>query len=157
MGVRGQYTIQIEMDVENLSGEANWNGEFYTLMMMEGTFQISENMGRATLGNLTADVAFQAKQADELDYHAYEALRGGGFFSSLKSLVNKIARGVQKGAEYAGKVAPAVVSAFPELAPVAGALPAISSGAKLARSLTGGRLAGGSVMSRRGMRGSRMR
>jgi len=170
-GVRGQYTVQIELDVKNLSGEEGWNGELYTLMMMEGTFQISENMGRATLGNLTADVAFQAKQAEELDFHAYQALRGGGFFSSLKSIVNKIARGVQDGvgmAEKVGKyVGPAVVSAFPELAPVAGALPALSAGANFVRGLTddkrrggtlaGGRLAGGSVMSRRGMGGSRYR
>lgn len=148
-GVRGQYTIQIQLDIENLSGEADWEGEFYTLMMMEGTFQIAENMGRATLGNLTADVAFQAKRADELDYASYQQLRGGGFFSSLKSFVNKIARGVQSGAEMANKLAPAVVSAFPELAPVAGALPAIASGAKLARALSGGRISGGNVMSRR--------
>ncbi len=142
-GVRGQYTIQIELDVENLSGEAGWNGEFYTLMMMEGTFQISENMGRATLGNLTPDVVFMARQSDELDFTQYEHLRGGGFFSSLKSFINKVARGIQKGAKLATKIAPAVVGAFPQLAPVAGALPAISAGADLARALSGGRLSGG--------------
>ena len=148
-GVRGQYTFQVQLDIENLSGEADWEGEFYTLMLNEGTIQISENQCRTTLGNLTADVAFAAKQSQEFAYSDYHQLRGGGFFSSLKSFVNKVARGVQHGANFASKHAPAVVSAFPELAPIAAGLPAISAGAALARGLSGGRLSGGSVMSRR--------
>ena len=153
-GVRGQYTIQVQVDIENLSGENDWKGDFYTLMLMEGTFQISENMGRATLGNLTADVVFQSRQSDEFDYSSYRDLRGEGFFSSLKSFVNKVARGVQKGADVAGQIAPVVASAFPELAPVAAALPQLSRGAQLTRSLTGGgisggRLAGGQLQRRR--------
>jgi hypothetical protein len=148
-GVSGQYTIQIQLDIENLSGEADWEGEFYTLMMMEGTFQIAENMGRATLGNLTSDIAFAAKRAEELDYATYSQLRGGGFFSSLKSFVNKVARGVQTGAKLATAVAPALGSAFPQLAPALNALPAITKGANIARSLSGGRISGGSVMNRR--------
>lgn len=144
-GVRGQHTLQIEVELENLSG-VNWEGELYTLMLMEGTFQISENMGRATLGNLTPDVVLASKGSDEMDFNQYENLRGEGFFSSLKHFVNKVARGVQKGVDVAG---PLVSTAFPELA---GALPALSAGAKLAQGLSGGRLAGGSVMSRRGMR-----
>lgn len=141
-GVRGQHTIQVEVELENLAGEA-WDGELYTLMLMEGTFQISENMGRATLGNLTPDVVLASKGGDEMDFTQYENLRGEGFFSSLKHFVNKVARGVQKGVQIAG---PLVGTAFPELA---GALPALSAGAKLAQGLSGGRLAGGSVMSRR--------
>lgn len=153
-GVRGAYMMSVSIDVENLSGEADWDGQFYLVAVNEGTFQIAENIGRATLGNLSADVAFAAKRSEELDYTHYEALRGGGFFSSLKSFVNKVARGVQTGAAAAEKLAPAVVGAFPELAPVAAAIPAVSAGAALARSLSGGglaggRLSGGSVMRRR--------
>ena len=148
-GVRGQYTIQIELDVENLSGESDWEGEFYTLMVMEGTFQIAENMGRATIGNLTADVAFNAKQSPSMPYTDYQLLRGGGFFSSLKNFVNKISRGVQKGADFA---APIVQSAFPELAPQ---LAMVRSGAKLARDLSGGGLSGGGL-SGGGARGNRL-
>lgn len=153
-GVRGQYTIQVQVEVENLSGEDGWDADFYTLMLMEGTFQISENMGRATLGNLTPDVVFESKQSEEFDYSQYRDLRGEGFFSSLKSFVNKVARGVQKGADVAEALAPVVTSAFPELAPVASALPQVHRGAQLARSLTGGgvvggRLSGGQLKGRR--------
>jgi hypothetical protein len=159
-GVRGQYTIQVKVDVENLSGEAGWTGDFYTLMLMEGTFQISENMGRATLGNLTSDVVFNAKSSPELHFSDYAQLRGDGFFSSLKSFINKVARGVQKTSDFGQKVAPALVTAFPELAPVASALPSISRGAQFVRSatggaLSGGRLSGGAIKSRRRRRRGR--
>ena len=66
-----------------------------------------------------------------------------GFFSGLKSFVNKVARGIQKGAAVASKVAPGIVAAIPELAPLAAALPAISGAAGVARGLSGGGLAGG--------------
>jgi hypothetical protein len=145
-GVRGQYTIQVELDVENLSGEAGWEGEFYTLMLMEGTFQISENMGRTTLGNLTADVAFNAKQGPSMPYVDYQLLRGGGFFSSLKSFVNKVARVVERGAQIA---APAVAASFPQYGP---ALANVSTAAKLARNLTGGTISGGRLSSHRMMK-----
>ena len=151
-GVRGQYTIQVQVDVENILGEA-YEAELFTVFVMEGAFQISENMGRATLGNLTADVAFEAKASPEMDYQKYEQLKGGGFFSSLKSFVNKVASGVGSVANLGARVLPLV----PELAPFAQALPAISAGAHLAQKLTGGglsggRLSGGQLMSRSQMK-----
>ena len=154
-GVQGQYTMQIQMDVSNVSG-ADFIPEFYQLFLMEGTFSIAENMGRASLGNLTQQAVLASKEAPELDYNHYQTLQGGSFWSSLKSFVNKISRGVQKGVKIAETLAPAVVGAFPELAPFAGALPLLGQVAGGVRGATGGRLAGGRLaggrMSRRAMR-----
>lgn len=135
-GVQGQYTVQIQMDVQNNSG-ATFTAEFYQVFLMEGTFSISENMGRASLGNLTPSVVLNSKESDEFHYAAYENLQGGGFFSKLKSIVNKVARGVQTVAPVAGKIAGVLA---PELAPV---ISGIGSAAGSVRGLTGGRLAGG--------------
>jgi hypothetical protein len=141
-GVQGQYTIQIQMDVTNVSG-AEFIPEFYQVFMMEGTFSIAENMGRASLGNLTQQAVLASKESDELDYQHYENLQGGNFWSGLKGFVNKVSRGVQKGAKVAEAFAPAVMGAFPELAPIAGVLPAIERSAGAVKGLTGGRLSGG--------------
>ena len=154
-GVQGQYTVQIQMDVTNVSGEV-FIPEFYQVFMMEGTFSIAENMGRASLGNLTQQAVLASKEAPELDYNHYERLTGGSFWSSLKGFVNKVARGVQKGVHAAEKFAPAIVGAFPELAPVASALPMVGKVAGGVRDATGGRLAGGRLaggrMSRKTMK-----
>ena len=154
-GVQGQYTLQIQMDVKNVSG-AVFDAEFYQIFLMEGTFSIAENMGRASLGNLTQQAVLASKSAPEMDYHQFISLRGGGFFSGLKNFINKVARGVQSGIGFAEKFAPAVVGAFPELAPIASALPLVGRLAGGVRKSTGGRLAGGRLaggsVSRRSMR-----
>lgn len=154
-GVQGQYTIQIQMDVRNVSGE-DFTAEFYQVFLMEGTFSIGENFGRASLGNLTQQAVLASKMSPELDYNHYQSLQGGSFWSSLKGFVNKIARGVQTGVGYAEKIAPAVVGAFPELTPLAAALPLFKQVAGGVRSATGGRMAGGRIaggrMSRKTMR-----
>jgi hypothetical protein len=56
-GVRGQHVIQISTDFKTLS-ENGWQGEAFYIFAMEGTFQISENVGKlfcpktkTTLGN----------------------------------------------------------------------------------------------------------
>jgi hypothetical protein len=154
-GVQGQYTIQVRPTFKNTSG-SDFTGDFYVVMLNEGTFSIAENMGRASLGNLTPQAVLASKESDELSYQHYEDIQGGGFFSKLKHTLNKVARGVQKGARVAEKYAPMVVGAVPELAPVASALPAISRGARAVRKATGGRMAGGRLAGgavlQRGMR-----
>jgi len=145
MGCQGQYTIQIQMKVENDTG-AVFNAEFFQVFLMEGTFSISENFARASLGNLTSDVVLRAKaEGEELDYHHYNRIHGGSFWSGLKSFVNKVARGVQTVAPIASKVLSAIA---PEFSPV---VAGVGQAANVARQLTGGRLAGGKV-SRRSMR-----
>jgi hypothetical protein len=149
-GCQGQYTIQIQMDVVNDSGEtAAW--EFYQVFMMEGTFSISENFARASLGNLNNQMVLQTKMSGrEVDYHHYVGLSGSGFWSGLKSFVNKIATGVGSVARF---VAPVVSAIAPEFAPIVAGVSGLSSAVKDA---TGGRLAGGMLaggrVSRRAMR-----
>lgn len=149
-GVQGQYTIQVRATVKNTSSSP-FTADFYVVMLNEGTFSIAENMGRASLGNLTPQAVLASKESDELHYESYEDLQGGSFFSKLKNLVNKVARGVQKGVGVAEKFAPAVVGAVPELAPLASALPMVGRVAGQARRATGGRLVGGQIM-RKGRR-----
>jgi len=149
-GVQGQYTIQVRPTFQN-TGTNAFTGDYYVVLLNEGTFSIAENMGRASLGNLTPQAVLLSKESDEFNFESYENLQGGGFFSKLKNLVNKVARGVQRGVSLAEQVAPAVVGAVPGLAPLAAALPAIGQVAGGVRGLSGGRLVGGQIM-RRGRR-----
>jgi hypothetical protein len=144
-GVRTDSNIQITARFENTSGEA-FDAELYVVMMMEGTFQIAPNVGRATLGNLTMENALNAQVSDELDYAHYESLAGGGFFSSLKSFVNKVARGVQTASKVAQAVADPLGRAIPALAPALSMAGRVGDIAGSVRGATGGTIAGGSRM-----------
>jgi hypothetical protein len=149
-GCQGQYTIQVQMTVANDSG-ATFTGEFYQVFMMEGTFTISENFARASLGNLTNDIVLRAKAgSEEIDYHHLNRIHGGSFWSGLKSFVNKVARGVQSVLPIASKVVGALA---PEFSPIVSGVGQVAS---LARSATGGRLSGGRLaggrVSRRAMK-----
>jgi hypothetical protein len=139
-GCQGQYTIQVQATMKNQSTSA-FTGEFYMIVLNEGTFSISENFARASLGNLNQQMVLMAKQSPELHHITYEQLQGGGFFSGLKNIVNKIARGVQRVAT--SPITQKIVGAVaPEFAPV---VSGIGQFAGMARKATGGRVAGGGV------------
>lgn len=150
-GVVGQYTIQVQMDVRNLSS-ANYDAEFYTVMLMEGTFSLAENMARASLGNLTTDVVLASKTSDEVDFATYDDLQGGGFFSNLKNIVNKVATGVgtaaNLGAKVAGVIAPEYAAPLAKVGEIAGIAKAATGGRLAGGRLAGGRLAGGRMKRR---------
>ena len=149
-GCQGQYTMQIQMDVVNDSGES-FTGEFYQVFMMEGTFSISENFARASLGNLNNEMVLQTKLSGrEVDYHHYVSLTGGSFWSGLKSFVNKVATGVGSIARMA---APVISAIAPQFSPVVAGVSGLASAVKDVSGgrLSGGMLAGGRV-SRRAMR-----
>ena len=131
-GTQGQYTLQVQMGVTNVSG-ASFDPEFYLVFVNEGTFSISEQFARASLGNLTPEMVLRAKADPQIHHIVYEQLQGGGFFSSLKNIVHKIASGVSR---YAQPVATAF--GMPE---VGSAVKNIASGVE---ALTrGGALVGG--------------
>ena len=75
-GVQGQYTIQVNATFKNC-GTNPFTGDYYVVLVNEGTFSIAENMGRASLGNLTPMDVLNAKESDELSYESYENLQGG--------------------------------------------------------------------------------
>lgn len=132
-GCQGQYTIQVQATFKNQSS-ASFTGEFYMVVLNEGTFSISENFARASLGNLNQQMVLMAKQSPELHHLTYSQLQGGGFFSSLKNIVNKIARGVQSVAE--SPITQSLVGTLaPEFAPAVGMVGQV---ANVARKATGG-------------------
>jgi hypothetical protein len=151
-GVQGQYTLQVRATVKNtddLEDPQDFDADFYVTVVNEGTFSISENQARASLGNLTPASVLAAKASDELDYDHYEALQGGRFSTKLKHFVNKVARGIQKGVKAAELAGPGLAAAFPELAPALSTLPAVGRAAGVARELTGGSMMGGRRRGRR--------
>lgn len=134
-GCQGQYTMQVQMDVTNVSG-ASFIPEFYTVFVNEGTFSISEQFARASLGNLSPAMVLMAKSSHQIHHMKYEQLQGGSFFSSLKNIVSKVAHGVSSVARMPG-VQAAVSSFAPEFSPLVGAIGAL--GKKKGSGLTGGR------------------
>lgn len=140
-GVVGPFTLQATIDITNISGE-NFDCELYTVAMLDGSFSISNGTAVASIGNLDEHIVLKAIDHPELPHHMLQLMEGGSFFSSLKKFVNKVARGVEKGARIAAPVAGLLA---PEFAP---GLKAIGRGASVARQLTGGRLVGGRVMRR---------
>lgn len=142
-GVQGQYTLSVQMGVKNHSTQP-FTGEFFMVVLNQGTFSISENFARASLGNLTPQMVLMAKSSPEMNHLDYYQLQGSGFWSSLKGIVNKVARGVQSVASNPF-VQKAVGALAPEFSPL---LSGIGGVASSARNLSGGLLSGGSRMKR---------
>jgi len=151
-GTQGQYTIQVTATFKNTSTQP-FTGDYYLVMLDEGTFSIAPNMARASLGNITPALVLQAKESPELHHLDYEALQGGGFHSRLKNVIHKVATGVKKVAE--SPATALVTQSVPGLQPVSAMLPNIARGASRVKMATaGGRRTGGrligSELSRRG-------
>ena len=147
-GCQGQYTIQVQATMKNQS-TASFTGEFYMVILNEGTFSISENFARASLGNLNQQMVLMAKQSPELHHMTYSQLQGGGFFSGLKNIVNKIARGV--GAVANSPLTQTLVGSLaPEFAPALGMVGQVARGVRGATGggVSGGKIAGGRKMKR---------
>ena len=145
VGSMGQYNIQVQCDVTNDSGEtANW--EFYQSVVYQGTFSISPNFGRATLGGLTPQAVLDTKMhGRQVSYHEVHNLHGSGFWSGVKSFFNRLASGVGSVARFA---APIVSAVAPEFAPLVSGIGAVANTVKGA---TGGRLTGAGRLRRRKM------
>ena len=146
-GVMGQFTISVTANCTNLNDVAV-QFEMFMTTQLEGTLELSENALALNLGNLTVPQVMDAEMHAPRIHHTNPALglgvEGGSFFSSLKSFVNKIARGVQKAAGFAGRViAPALTALNPALGAAVGTgAQAIGSLAGLGRQATGGRAYG---------------
>ena len=144
-GVQGVYTIQVQMDVTNVSDSA-FDGEFYVVMLNEGSFSISEQFARASLGNLSPQAVLMAKESVEISHLHYDQLQGGGFFSGLKNIIHKIASGVGEVAGVASHVLPFIPGVGPEAAAISGAVGNVArgiSGATKGGMISGGTLSGG--------------
>jgi len=93
-GVNGSYNIQVQMQVEN-TGTSAFVGTFYMTVINDGTFSIGNNSARASIGNLTSEMVMLARESPQAQYHD---IYGGSFWQHLKSIVNKVARGVEAAA-----------------------------------------------------------
>ena len=149
-GCQGRFQIQVSMTVENTGANA-FVGEFFQIYQNQGTLTIKENGMVVSLGNLSRQLVYDTWQrGTKVSYAHYRALSGGGFFSSLKHIVNKVARGFQSAAPFIEKGLGIVA---PELLPAFG----VAKGAAgVARKFTGGSLSGGRAVGGR-LSGGRMR
>lgn len=139
-GTISQNTISAQVRFKN-KDTASFDATFYMVLIMEGTFSVSEGQARASLGNLTEQVVLQSKQhSAEMPHQAYEQLHGGSFWGSLKNIVHKVAGVVSKAAPIAGKIAGAIA---PELVPVINTVGSVAGAASRA---TGGGMTGGSTV-----------
>lgn len=138
VGVQGSYNIQVQMSVTNTSA-ANYDAQFYMCVLNTGIFSIGQNSARASLGNLTPQLVLQAKEQEGMDYHEFRRLQGGSFWSSLKNIVGKVARGVSDVAGYVKYIPGPIGEIASTIGSVAGPL---ASG--LGAGYVGGRMVGGS-------------
>jgi hypothetical protein len=132
-GVRGQYTLQVEADVENLS-TSTFDTELFVVFNFQGSFSIMENTASVKIGLLTPSDVLSAVQSDaEMSYDSYKDLAGGGFWSSLKNIVHKVASGVSKVAPVVSAIAPQYADMASKAGKVAGVV----------GNMAGGRMSGG--------------
>jgi hypothetical protein len=133
--VQGSYTLQVQMTVKNQAA-SDFASTFYMVVVNSGTFSISQNSARASLGNLSPQMVLSAKEMDGMSYADYRELRGGSFWSSLKTLVGKAGR-------WASKLAPGLATALPQYAPIISGVGNL--GSAVADATGQGRLVGGSA------------
>jgi len=140
VGCQGQYTIQLQIKYTNVSSETV-TCEAMLLMHLLGTFQIAENLARASLGNLTRDIVLSTKESGRsLSHSDYKKLQGGSFWTGLKSFFNKVSHIVSPIANTLKNV--------PALAPYATPIAGISD---IVKSATGGKMRRGGGVSGGGM------
>jgi hypothetical protein len=144
-GVNGAYTIQVQVNFKNQSN-STFTGQFYLVTLNQGTFSISPNTARSSLGGLTPEQVLASRNSPEMTRDNYEGLHGGSFWSSLKNIVNKVATAV----------APALTAYNPALGSIATGVAGLTSGSGMGMNQavmsalpSGGRRVGGMMDSGR--------
>ena len=145
-GVAGQYTIQVQADVTNLSETGDY--EFMQVFDMPGTISVFENGSRASIGNFSQAMVLAAHQGNvEMSHELYQSLHGGSFasfMSGFKNFVKNVASGVGSVAKIA---APIVGALAPEFSPILGTVGSVAQG--VSRAAGGSRTTGGRLSRRR--------
>lgn len=79
-GVAGSFTLMIDMEVENVSGE-DMLCDFYMVVYDTGTFAVSQNSARASLGVLSPSQVLTAETQDvKVNKHDYHHAQGASSF-----------------------------------------------------------------------------
>ena len=141
-GVSGTFQLQVNLTIKNTSKNPV-QYQMSILPVREGVMNIKDGITTTSLGFLTAAQIKAAPVDAELEYHQLANVYGGGFFSSLKSLVRKISRVGRKVLPALSKIVPGAS----KLAPVFDVVDTvIGTGGRAKR---GGVLVGGKRMSRK--------
>ena len=134
-GVISVNTITVNVSYTNMS-KVLFKPELFVVFEMQGTLTIVPGSASVNLGNLTMQEVVETKMSSaQLLPHQYEQLTGGSFWSSLKSIVNTVAKGVGMASGPASTVASIIA---PELVPVIETAGCVAKGVT---ALTGGKQA----------------
>jgi hypothetical protein len=141
--VRGQYTLRVECDVENLS-DVEFDPELFVVFNYQGAFTLMENTASAKVGLLTPeDVLASSRSMVEMPYARWKNLQGGSFWSGLKNIVNKVASGISQLAPIVSQVAPQYANIAKTAGDVSGVVQGLTGRGMSGGKRKGGRMAGG--------------
>lgn len=146
VGVQGQFTVQLKVTYKNIT-DVPVNYEMVFSALLEGDLTVSENSLTSTLGNLTIEEVLDAEESgDVVHERALTVAKGGSFHGSIRHFVNQLARGVQKGADVAQSIAPAIGTFDPRLGSLVNqSARSVGRLAKYGREATGGAVSGGAI------------
>jgi len=138
-GTMGQFTFQATVNYTNTSGQPV-EYSLYMCPLLIGSAEISENALALNLGNMSVPMVRDAEMNSLVLHHKSEHVAGGSFYSGFKHFINRLSRGVERGAAITEKyVAPALSMFEPELGiPLGLAAAGTKQVAGAVRGLTGG-------------------
>jgi len=102
-GSYGQYQFQIDIDYTNLS-EEQITYQLWTVIISEGVFTLEDTQSFLNVGSVLPKNIQGAKSLSELERVTLQEahdMTGGSFWSSLKKMAKKAARGAKKAAHWA--------------------------------------------------------
>ena len=85
-GVQGSYTLQADVEFENGSA-ADYTPTFYMVLFNIGSFSISQNSARSSLGNLSPSMILSASQGHHMPAHQMDHAKGKSFLDGLESMI----------------------------------------------------------------------
>jgi hypothetical protein len=162
-GVMGQFTVSCQIGCTNVASEPI-EFESFLVTTLIGSVEISENALALNLGNLTVQHVMEAERSAPVVHHTDPQLtvqhvmeaersapvvhhtdpqigegQGGSFFSSMRSFLKKVGKGVNVVSGLAQQAAPMLSSINPALGAAVGGI------ASATKKATGGRLSGGGM------------
>ena len=85
-GVQGSYTLQADVEFENGSA-ADYTPTFYMVLFNIGSFSISQNSARSSLGNLSPSMVLSSTQGHHMPAHEMDHAKGKSFLDGLESMI----------------------------------------------------------------------
>jgi hypothetical protein len=136
----GVFSSQITLNFENVSAVTQ-TYEVWTILQYGGVIEISEHQSRTILGGLSQQEVLSTSNGPSMSNMDFQHLQGGSFWSSLKSIVKTVGKGVSAAAPAAAGIATAL--GRPDLATGLGVAGSVG------KAVSGGTLKSGGMMRRR--------